>query len=79
MSIYLAQNVDEIIIGEVETENGNKGQIVKMTDLDARNTSGYIGDGVFYKIIPFEIQVHKTNSNAWIDTEGNRRELKNIQ
>lgn len=79
MSIYLAQNVNEIIIGEVETENGNKGQLVKMMDLDARNTSGYIGDGVFYKIMPFEIQVHKSDSNSWIDLEGNRWELKNIQ
>ena len=79
MSIYLAQNVNEIIIGEVETENGNKGQLVKMMDLDARNTSGYIGDGVFYKIMPFEIQVHKSDSNSWIDSEGNRWELKNVQ
>lgn len=78
MCTQIASNIDEIIIGEVETINGMKGQLVEMKDRDALNTVGYIGDGVFYKVIPAEIQVHSIN-NTWVDAEGNEWRLKNDQ
>ena len=71
-----ALNNNEVIIGVVESESGDKGQIVKITDLDAGNIVGYVGNGVFYKIIPFEIQVNKIDSNVWSDSEGNKWVLK---